>query len=285
MGTIAHHDNSTRGWSHPGEIFAVPPASYQVPKRGPSYECTLAGMLTYLLVLVVGYVAGTVSGIVGTGATIILLPVLVFAFGPRAAIPIMAVVALMSNFAKVTSWWREIDWRAAACYALGGVPGAALGARTMLSLPPHVVDLALGIFFIAMIPGRRWLARRQFRLGPWLLIPTGAAIGFLTGIVVSTGPISVPVFTAYGLVRGAFIATEAAGSLALYIAKAATFRSFGAMPADIVVKGLISGSSVMAGTYTARLIVERLSVATFQRLLDGVMAISGLALIWAAVRA
>ena len=34
-------------------------------------------MLTYALVLVVGYVAGTVSGIVGTGATIILLPVLV----------------------------------------------------------------------------------------------------------------------------------------------------------------------------------------------------------------
>jgi hypothetical protein len=41
----------------------------------------------------------------------------------------------------------------------------------------------------------------------------------------------------------------------------------------------------MAGTYTARLIVERLSIATFQRLLDGVMAISGAMLIWAAARA
>ena len=242
-------------------------------------------MLTYLLVLVVGYVAGTVSGIVGTGATIILLPVLVFAFGPRAAIPIMAIVALMSNFAKITSWWKEIDWRAVACYAVGGIPGAVLGARTMLALPPEVVDLALGAFFLVMIPGRRWLARRNFRIGPWLLVPVGAAIGFLTGIVVSTGPISVPVFTAYGLAKGAFIATEAAGSLALYIAKAVTFRSLGALPVDIVIKGLITGSSVMAGTYTARLIVERLSIATFQRLLDGVMAISGLALIWAAVRA
>ncbi len=242
-------------------------------------------MLTYLLVLAVGYLAGTVSGIVGTGATIILLPVLVFAFGPRAAIPIMAIVALMSNFAKITSWWKEIDWRAVGCYAAGGVPGAALGARTMLALPPQVIDLALGGFFLVMIPGRRWLARRDFRIGPWLLVPVGAAIGFLTGIVVSTGPISVPVFTAYGLAKGAFIATEAAGSLALYIAKAATFRSLGALPVDIVVKGLISGTSVMAGTYTARLIVERLSIATFQRLLDGVMAISGLALIWAAVRA
>ncbi len=224
------------------------------------------------------------SGIVGTGATIILLPVLVFAFGPREAIPIMAIVALMSNVAKITSWWRQIDWRATAAYALGGIPGAALGAHTMLSLPPDIVDLALGIFFLVMIPGRRQLAARSFRIGPWALVPTGAVIGFLTGIVVSTGPISVPVFSAYGLVKGGFIGTEAAASLALYISKAVTFHTFGALPIDIMLKGLISGSSVMAGTYTARLIVERLSIAGFQRLLDGVMLVSGLALIWAAVR-
>ena len=112
----------------------------------------------------------------------------------------------------------------------------------------------------------------------------GAVIGFLTGIVVSTGPITVPVFSAYGLVKGAFIATEAAGSLALYISKAATFHTFGALPGDIVVKGLITGSSVMAGTYCARLIVERLSIASFQYLLDIVMLVSGLTLLWSALR-
>ena len=36
----------------------------------------------------------------------------------------------------------------------------------------------------------------------------------------------------------------------------------------------------MAGTYLARLIVERLSVAAFQYMLDIVMVISGLALLW-----
>jgi uncharacterized membrane protein YfcA len=241
-------------------------------------------MLTYALVLVVGYVAGVVSGIVGTGATIILLPVLVFVFGPREAVPIMAVVALMSNFAKITSWWREIDWRACGAYALGGIPAAALGARTLLVLPERLVDLALALFFLAMIPARRWLATRNITLGFGGLALAGAVIGFLTGIVVSTGPLSVPAFSAYGLVKGAFIATEAAGSLALYLSKAATFRTFGALPFDIVMKGLISGSSVMAGNYTARLIVERLSVATFQHLLDGVMLIAGLVLLWTAIR-
>ena len=241
-------------------------------------------MLSYALVLAVGFVAGTVSGIVGTGATVILLPVLVIVFGPREAIPIMAIVALMSNFAKITSWWKEIDWKACAAYALGGTPAAAAGARTLLVLPETAVEVALGLFFLAMVPGRRWLASRNMTMGLGGLVIAGVVIGFLTGIVVSTGPLSVPAFAAYGLVKGAFIATEAAGSLALYISKALTFRQFGALPIDIITKGLISGSSVMAGTYTARLIVERLSVSTFQRLLDGVMVIAGLSLLWAALR-
>ena len=39
----------------------------------------MSEMLSYALVLAVGFVAGIVSGMVGTGATVILLPVLVFA--------------------------------------------------------------------------------------------------------------------------------------------------------------------------------------------------------------
>ena len=239
--------------------------------------------MSYALVLAVGAVAGLVSGVVGTGATVILLPVLVMVFGPREAVPIMAVVALMSNFAKITSWWKAIDWRACAAYAVTGIPAAALGARTLLVLPQRTVEIALGLFFLAMVPGRRWLAGHHRSIGLLGIAAAGAPIGFLTGIVVSTGPLSVPAFAAYGLVKGAFIATEAAGSLALYISKAATFHTFGALPGDIVVKGLITGSSVMAGTYAARLVVERLSVKGFQGLLDAVMVVSGGALLWQAL--
>jgi len=239
--------------------------------------------MTYVLVLAVGYVAGIVSGVVGTGATVILLPILVVAFGPREAVPIMAVVALMSNAAKIGTWWREVDWRACGAYALAGVPAAALGAHTLLVLPEKTVEIGLGLFFLTMVPGRRWLARRHHTIGLPGLTVAGGVIGFLTGIVVSTGPLSVPAFAAYGLVKGAFIATEAAGSLALYVSKALAFRQFGALPDDIVVKGVISGSAVMIGNVTARFVVERLSVAAFHHLLDGVMVIAGLMLLWTAL--
>ena len=238
----------------------------------------------YLLVLGVGLLAGTLSGVIGTGSSMLLMPVLVMLFGPQQAVPIMAIAAIMGNFGKVLAWWREIDWRACGAYCVTAVPGAALGVRTLLALPPHAVEIALGMFFVAMVPVRRWLARRAIRFTLWRLALIGAVVGFLTGIVVSTGPITVPVFMGYGLVKGAFLATEAAGSLAVYVAKVLTFDHFGALPLHVVFDGVITGSALMVGAFCARRIVVRMSPTTFRLVVDGLMLSSGLSLLWAAGR-
>jgi uncharacterized membrane protein YfcA len=65
--------------------------------------------LELILVLAVGLVAGTISGIVGTGASLILMPVLVVAFGPQRAVPIMAIAAVLGNIGKVLAWWRLVE--------------------------------------------------------------------------------------------------------------------------------------------------------------------------------
>jgi uncharacterized protein len=236
----------------------------------------------YLFVLAVGLVAGTVSGIVGTGSSIMLVPVLVYAFGPKEAVPIMAVAALMGNISRVMAWWREVDWRACAAYAVSATPAAALGAKTLLILPARLIDLAIGIFLIAMVPTWRWLAAAKFKLKLWHLTIIGAGIGFLTGIVVSTGPISVPVFLAYGLLKGAFIATEAASSVGVYIGKALAFREFGALPVPVIVKGLIAGSALMGGSFVAKHCMVKLTPAHFRVLMDGLMLAAGASMLWAA---
>src|SRR5262249_9733329 len=151
--------------------------------------------------------------------------------------------AVIGNFSRVLAWWREVDWRATAAYAIPAVPAAVLGAKTLLVLPTRAVDLAIGLFLIAMIGVRRWLAAHDTSLSLLHLAIIGAVIGYITGIVVTTGPITVPIFLMYGLVKGAFLATEAAGSLAIYLAKVIAFRSFGAMPLATFAKGLIAGGS------------------------------------------
>jgi hypothetical protein len=239
--------------------------------------------MIWLGVLLLGLVSGTLSGIVGFGASIMLMPPLVLAFGPQEAVPIMAIAALMANLARVLVWWREVDWRANAYYCATAVPCAALGARALLLLNPHIVEGILGATFIVMIPARRWLMGRGLRVSAWQLTLVGAAIGFLTGMVASTGPINTPFFLAYGLVKGAFLATEALGSMAIGLTKALVFRRFDALPMETVVRGLIVGTSLMAGSRLAKGFVLRLDASQFRLIMDLLLAGAGLILLWSAL--
>ena len=241
--------------------------------------------LDLLAVLLLGVVAGTLGGVIGFGSSIMLMPVLVFLFGPREAVPIMAVAALLANASRAAVWWREVDWRAFAAYSVTGVPAAALGASTLLAIPQRWIEIAMGLFFLAVIPARRWLAKRNLRINLWQLALAGAVVGYITGIVVSTGPINAPFFLAFGLVKGAYLATEALGSLAVYISKTIVFRSFGALPFDIISKGLIIGSSLMVGSFVAKRLVLKLKAEQFSMLIEGLLLASGLTMLGAAVLA
>jgi len=234
-------------------------------------------------ILAVGLVAGTLSGIVGFGSSIMLMPVLVIVYGPVKAVPIMAIAAIMANLSRVMAWWREVDWRACAAYSVTAIPGALLGARALLVLPPRLIEGGLGLFFIFMIPARRWLGSHRIKVRARHLAMMGFPIGFLTGVVVSTGPITTPIFLAYGLVKGAFLATEAASSLSMYISKVIVFRSFGALPWEILVDGLITGSSLMIGAFVAKRFVIKLDAAHFRLLMEVMMLISGLTMLGTAL--
>ena len=236
--------------------------------------------MDFLFVLAVGLVAGTISGIVGTGSSIMLMPVLIYEYGPKQAVPIMAIAAVMANLSRIAAWYRDVDWRACAAYSIPAIPAAALGARTLLELPSHIVDISIGLFLIAMVPIRHWLANHQFKLSLWHLAIGGAAIGYLTGIVVSTGPINVPLFLSYGLTKGAFLATEAASSLGMYLSKSVTFQRFGALTADIALQGMIAGSSLTFGAFIAKRFVLHLQPELFRRIMDAIMIAAGLSMLW-----
>jgi uncharacterized membrane protein YfcA len=238
--------------------------------------------MIWLGMLALGLFAGTLSGIVGFGASIMLMPVLMLAFGPQEAVPIMAIAALLANLSRVLVWWRDIDWRANVYYCVTAVPMAALGARTLLVLDPRVVEGVLGGLFLVMIPARRWLFARGMRVEAWHLTLVGAVIGFLSGMVASTGPINTPFFLAYGLVKGAYLATEALGSMAIGLTKAIVFQRFDALPLETVARGIFIGASLMAGSRLAKGFVLRLEADQFRLLMDLLLAGAGLVLLWGA---
>jgi uncharacterized membrane protein YfcA len=100
--------------------------------------------------------------------------------------------------------------------------------------------------------------------------------------VVSTGPLSVPLFLFYGLTKGAFLATEAASSLGMYVSKSVTFQRFGALTPEVALQGLIAGSSLMFGAFIAKRFVLHLKPDAFRLLMDGIMVVAGLSMVWTA---
>lgn len=233
-------------------------------------------MLSYVLVCAIGFVAGCLSGVIGTGASLILLPVLVPMFDPARAIPVMAIAGLMANAARVMAWHREVNWRAVLAYSLPGVPAASLGAISLVHLPAAISGTLLGVFIMLLVPFKHYIQKRDIKIGLGGLAVAGAVVGFLTGMFLSTGPLSIPAFLAFGLVKGAFLSTEAASSIFVQAAKVLTFYEAGALPLDLLISGLIIGSSLMAGTFFSKRYVISMSERNFRLMMDATTLASGL---------
>ncbi len=240
--------------------------------------------MEWLYILPIALLAGTIGGVIGFGSGVIMVPILAFTFGAKAAVPIMAIAAFLANASRVSAWWRELDLKAALIYCATAMPAAALGASLFLNLNVHVVEATLGCFLLLVVPARHALRRSKLKIARWHLAIVGAVMGFLTGIVASTGPINAPFFLAYGLTKGAYLATEAFGSAAVSLTKIATFSIRGVVSTENVLRGLGVGSGLMAGSYLAKAIVAKLKPADFEYIMDGVVLIAGVAMLVAAWR-
>ena len=239
--------------------------------------------MTWIAVLTLALIAGTIGGVVGFGSSIMLMPALVFTVGAKDAVPVMAIAGLMANLSRTAVWWREVDWRVVAAFSATAVPMTALGARMLVALDAHSIQITLGLFFLAMIPVRRWLLAAGIRVGLGGMALVGAAIGFLSGLVISIGPINTPFFLAYGLVKGAFVSTEAMASLLMGLTKTSVFRRFGVLPADTILQGLIVGSALTVGSWVSKRLLLKIEADQFRLLMDAMLFVAAIVMLGGAL--
>ena len=88
-----------------------------------------------LTLAVVAFIAATLAAVTGFGGAAVLLPMLVFIFGVREAIPILTVAQLIGNGSRVWFNRHELDLKVVGWFALGGVPMAILGGMLFAHAP------------------------------------------------------------------------------------------------------------------------------------------------------
>ena len=237
--------------------------------------------LRLALLAVVAFVAALLAAVTGFGGAAVLLPMLVFVFGVRQAIPILTVAQLIGNGSRVWFNRRELNWRVVGWFAVGGVPMALLGGVLFAHAPLKALIRVLGAFLILIVLIRHLPKMKAFRTPLKGFAAIGAASSFLSALLGSVGPLMAPFFLAYGLVKGAYIGTEALSTVVMHVAKLIAYRESSVLPLHAVLSGLALGPLMVAGSFAGKRVVDRLPERVFVFLIDltllaaGVMFLAG----------
>jgi hypothetical protein len=230
------------------------------------------------LILLAGaaLVASTLAAVTGFGGAAVLLPVLVAVFGVRDAIPILTVAQLIGNSSRVWFNRTELDLGVVRWFALGGIPAALLGGLLFATAPLSALTRILGAFLLFVV------AWRHLRPGPPPHTPLrsfailGAVSSFLSALLGSVGPLMAPFFLAYGLVKGAYIGTEALSTVVMHVTKLVAYGNASLLTGPSVATGLALGPIMIAGSFTGKRIVDRLPERVFVVVIEGVLIVAGL---------
>jgi hypothetical protein len=230
--------------------------------------------LTFLAL--VAFIAALLAAVTGFGGAAVLLPMLVFVFGVREAIPILTVAQLISNGSRVWFNRRQLDWRVVGWFSLGGVPMALLGGVLFAHAPLSALTRVLGGFLVLIVVLRHVPKMREFRTPLRSFALIGAGSSFLSALMGSVGPLMAPFFLAYGLVKGAYIGTEALSTVVMHVAKLIAYRQSAVLPLHAVLTGLALGPIMVAGSFAGKRVVDRLPERVFVLIIDATLLAAGM---------
>lgn len=221
-------------------------------------------------------VASTLAAVTGFGGAAVLLPVLVLVFGVRAAVPILTVAQLIGNGSRVWFNRTELNWKVVGWFALGGVPMALLGGCLFATAPLPALTRLLGAFLLLVVVWRHLRPSPPKSFPVQVFAGIGAGASFLSALLGSVGPIMAPFFLAFGLVKGAYIGTEALSTVVMHVTKLVAYRQASVLPASAIWSGVALGPLMIIGSFLGKGILDRLPERVFVVLIELVLVGAGI---------
>lgn len=224
----------------------------------------------YITLILVGLVAGTLSGSVGFGGGMILLPVITYFYGVEIAVPVSTIAQLMSNLSRALMGWKQIQWRQVLWFLVPALPFTALGAFGFAvvdkRLMTRLLCLFLIVFSIMKLRGKLHLPKSRATM-----LVGGGLTGFLNGMLGISGPLSSAVFLTLELSPVAYIVSESMAAAAMHIVKAVTYGRFNLMSWNIFLNGFLIGCAMILGNFVALKLISHVNKKPYQRVVAGVM--------------
>ena len=235
-------------------------------------------------IVALGAAAGLLVGGVGIGGVIV-VPALVYLAGYSlptaiaAAMSAFVVSGLVGSYAYAKA--GSIRWRMTWPLSLAASPCAFGGALLVSSVPPALLELAIGLLTagsgLHALAGHRDRRDGDRTLSVPLLATAGAVTGFMSALTGTGGPlVLVPILVALDVPTLASIGL--AQVVQLPVAAAATGGFLMSSLLDIPV-GLALAAGIAVGTWIGARAAHALPTATLRRLVAGLLVIVGAAML------
>lgn len=235
-------------------------------------------LLTLLGASVAAFLLALLSAVAGFGGGVLLLPVLTGLFGLRVAVPVLTLTQLFSNGSRVWLNRDLIDRHVVVRFALGAVPCAVGGGLLLASAPLEPLKRLLGVFLLGFVLWRR-MGRLPGKPSGRTFVVVGGLFGLGSALLGSVGPVTAPFFLAYGLMRGAYIGTEAASALVMHGSKIAAYGVGNLLTQRVLLLGLALSPATLAGAWVGKRLVDRVSDQFFVRLVEVGLLVAGVLLL------
>jgi uncharacterized membrane protein YfcA len=236
------------------------------------------------LVAGVALIASILGGVSGYGTGALMPLVLVPLTGAEAVVPIIAISALFNNASRLTAFFKFADFRRAGIVSLCALPTCVVSAWGYTRLSSAGAALVIGAMLILSVPLRRHMKRRDFRVGDGGLAAGAVGYGAVVGGTAGSGVILLSLLMAAGLQSAGVIATDAAVSMVISLAKLAVFGLAGVITAKVLAFALLIGIVALPGAFLARAFVERMPVHVHTAILDVVVLVGGVVFVFGALR-
>lgn len=236
---------------------------------------------SYIIMIITGLVAGFLSGAVGFGGGMIIIPVLSYFYGVEVAVPVSTIAQLLSNMSKMVIGFKSIKWSKVLQFLILAAPLTALGSFGFAVVPKQLMTQILCIFLIAFavikLTGKMHLPQNRTTV-----IAGGGITGLINGLLGISGPLSSAVFLTFGLTPVSYIASEATTATAMHLIKIFMYGKLNLIDCYSMLNGLYIGVAMMAGNYVALKTIRNINKKIYQKIVVAVMIVISIWLFFSA---
>jgi len=233
-------------------------------------------MTIFIQFFIAAYFSEIVGTIAGFGSSTIFLPLALLFVDFKTALILVALMHIFGNIGRISFFHQGLDKRTLLNFGIPSVLATLIGAFLVSLISQEFLKGLLGIFLI-LYSGFS-LINKYLHLKPSLQnsIIGGGFSGFFAGLIGTGGALRGAFLTAFNLPKDKYIATAAAIAIAVDITRVPVYFANGFLSSKYYWYLPLLFVIALAGSFTGRKIVKRISQEKFKKIVLFALFLSGL---------